>query len=1114
MREPSVGREFCELAAGRGIVTRQVGSRAPWQQGITERQGGLAKALFERVRDEVCPTTKEEWATALREAEAAKNRLYHRSGYTPAQRHLGQNPRIPGALMSDDHLDAELVEGGANGEMRRVLEIRQIAAEAFVKMKSKEACARASRARSRTTEDFKAGDLVYVFRKPRERKRKALAHQGMAEGKQSGKPQWVGPGQVLAEEGPNLWISMRGELWKAAKEQVRKATSLEREAQELLQGELAELKEELSRKESRDSFKDITSEPFPESEDPEPEVHDRKRRVTFEDECERAVIPRANTGRAAAVVEPEGEIAVPGSAPSAASTSSSSTSSSSSSTSGPPSAATTPRPGEPERRESRLSAGTEPEKEASVASEGTPRDRGGGYQPVTSRTARPAPYDPRSREAGFVCQDEAEESLVDKEPNDYWEWDPERRVLVRWHQFSRFGVFKPNGSRGCPVPASLLGEVSTTFLEYGDGTRAKEVSKWRGKNARARPLREWRGRTEFTVDALVNEEVLQNYVVKKRGGDEVKTVPPDEAKEWRDADGAEWDKVAATGAIKALSVRESQAVLDELAATDKLNRVLPTRMVRRYKPGELPGEPATRKSRLCIRGDHDPDVFSLERHAPTASSLTLAMAMQVSASKKWWASVGDLRNAFCQSEALQRKEGRLFARQPTGGLRGLEEGQLLEIVAGAYGLNDAPAHWRKSLKKALMQLGFEQSVMDPTLFLLKRERRVVGMVIVEVDDLWTAGGPEHYAQIEALRRRFTFGKFKFLQEEKDGVGFNGRRMKQDQEFGFSYDLQKFIEERLFPIDIEGKLGEEPASMGEVAQARAALGSLNWLGREGRPDLVGEVSILSSRVPELKVKDLREINKVVLRAKATAELGVTIKGINEEKIGFGVVSDASYGNVRDGGSQGGHCVVSFDIGIHKGESVDCNILYWKSGRIHRVVNSTLAAESMSLSRALGDLMWCVTLFNELTHVGFELREWESALQHRRLWVVPGKPEDSRHLAVVDAKSLYDHLSKETCGHTADRRTAIEMQIIRQTLFELGASIRWIDHNRMLVDALTKTNGNVEPLLKVLGSGKWQIVAEEQEIEHRKMLKNQGALTRQKGSGTKENFGSCKSPRHCA
>ena len=118
-----------------------------------------------------------------------------------------------------------------------------------------------------------------------------------------------------------------------------------------------------------------------------------------------------------------------------------------------------------------------------------------------------------------------------------------------------------------------------------------------------------------------------------------------------------------------------------------------------------------------------------------------------------------------------------------------------------------------------------------------------------------------------------------------------------------------------------------------------------------------MSILSSRIPDLRVRDLRDINKTVAKAKATADLSVKIAGIEEARLGFGVVSDASYADVRDGGSQGGHCVIAFDTRIHGGETAQYNdILYWKSGRIHRVVKSTLAAESMSLSRALGDLMW--------------------------------------------------------------------------------------------------------------------------------------------------------------
>eukprot|EP00439_Symbiodinium_sp_Y106_P052248 s4878_g7.t1 len=59
------------------------------------------------------------------------------------------------------------------------------------------------------------------------------------------------------------------------------------------------------------------------------------------------------------------------------------------------------------------------------------------------------------------------------------------------------------------------------------------------------------------VHALANEEVLPAYVVKKRGGDEVRHIPPEEAEAWRDTDGAEWEKIRDTGAIKALSLEAS-----------------------------------------------------------------------------------------------------------------------------------------------------------------------------------------------------------------------------------------------------------------------------------------------------------------------------------------------------------------------------------------------------------------------------------------------------------------------------------------------------------------------------------------------------------------------------
>ena len=103
--------------------------------------------------------------------------------------------------------------------------------------------------------------------------------------------------------------------------------------------------------------------------------------------------------------------------------------------------------------------------------------------------------------------------------------------------------------------------------------------------------------------------------------------------------------------------------------------------------------------------------------------------------------MGDLRNAFMQSEKLHRARGRLYCKQPRGGLPSLDSEQLIEILASAYGLGDAPAHWRKSLKKVLVSLGMVQSRMDPTIFKYFEDGVLHGRLVVEVDDLLMRHGP-------------------------------------------------------------------------------------------------------------------------------------------------------------------------------------------------------------------------------------------------------------------------------------------------------------------------------------------------------------------------------------
>ena len=55
--------------------------------------------------------------------------------------------------------------------------------------------------------------------------------------------------------------------------------------------------------------------------------------------------------------------------------------------------------------------------------------------------------------------------------------------------------------------------------------------------------------------------------------------------------------------------------------------------------------------------------------------------------------------------------------------------------------------------------------------------------------------------------------------------------------------------------------------------------------------------------------------------------------------------------------------------------------------------------------------------------------------------------------------------QTSGGANDRRTAIDIQIIRASMDAQGAMVRWVDHSGMYADSMTKRIGNV-PLLQML------------------------------------------------
>ena len=278
------GKDFGTKVTEAGALLRTIGARAPWQQGRTERHGGLAKELFVKVREEVLPTSWGEWKMCIHAVEAAKNRLFNRSGFSPAHRQLGYNLRLPGSLGADDIYDPVMMVQSTSADVQRLLEIRHQAMQAFIKHTTNTAIVRAAKARSRVGSDIQVGDTVYVYRVPLQRRRKAEEDLEDREGRRA---TWVGPGVVVMTEGANAWLSIRGELWKCAKEQLRRATAEEAEARELLQQDFEELQQSMVRRASKRGFRDVTSWQRPAAEgDEDPEEEPPRQRPRIEEPAE------------------------------------------------------------------------------------------------------------------------------------------------------------------------------------------------------------------------------------------------------------------------------------------------------------------------------------------------------------------------------------------------------------------------------------------------------------------------------------------------------------------------------------------------------------------------------------------------------------------------------------------------------------------------------------------------------------------------------------------------------------------------------------------------------------------------------------------------------------
>ena len=87
-----------------------------------------------------------------------------------------------------------------------------------------------------------------------------------------------------------------------------------------------------------------------------------------------------------------------------------------------------------------------------------------------------------------------------------------------------------------------------------------------------------------------------------------------------------------------------------------------------------------------------------------------------------------------------------------------------------------------------------------------------------------------------------------------------------------------------------------------------------------------------------------------------------------------VHDAAHANFEGGASQQGHLILAVHASITNCR-VPVSVLSWQSKKIKRVVRSSLAAETCSMSTCQEHLDWIRTMWEQMTCGEFVLENYE-------------------------------------------------------------------------------------------------------------------------------------------
>ena len=668
--------------------------------------------------------------------------------------------------------------------------------------------------------------------------------------------------------------------------------------------------------------------------------------------------------------------------------------------------------------------------------------------------------------------DDASEDALNCE--DYW--IVKKDMITRVHKKPRKSVFRPLDSPDCPIDVFMLADDRQTQGTFQSGEMWQYCDNWPSDNDHWKKEHEWTGSTTFRIlnldkstenvqnqhhDAFhLQEDMCWEYEIfltdsdqqamfdnptecvsliasaAKRQRAEVRMteLTPEHRAEFQAAKDKEVSQWLDTETVRKI-----------LRSKIPIENILRTRWVLTWKaldPSDIKqGHPHHKaKARLVVLGYEDPNIEDIPRDSPTLQKESRSLLIQYCASKQWEIQSFDIKTAFLRGS---RRDERLLAIEPPQEMRDkmkLKGEEICELRKSAYGLVNAPYLWFQELREALINLQFAQCPLDPCLFSLPGPNGSIhGLVGIHVDDGLACGDSTFEKTIKTLESMFPFGSHR-----RKRFVFTGIQIDQDDRGNITLSQEDYIS-KIEPISIDRtrrKKATLTISEEERQGLRGLIGSLQYAATNTRPDIAARLSFLQSKINCATIQDLHDCNRLLEDAKRHRDVKIRYTTINIPDLRFVTYSDASFATREKQHSQKGHFVLATQKGIFDKEKVVSSPIAWSSKKIDRVVASTLAAETYALSNAIDGMEWIRILWQWMVNPECNWRNPAECLNRA-----------PKSMAVVDCKSLFDVIIKNTTPQCKEHRTLLEALVIKDRV-QAGCQMHWVHSAAQLADCLTK------------------------------------------------------------